>query len=139
MLDLEHPNTPHILAISREDDAILSIAKRMTLVSTDAKQHLLETSLTHFESMRSVTTNHWGASKAKLDAINLLQSNLQHLAALDSENDFATDWQGKTCTVCSNAITNLKGYKDMIYCPQCLKTIEGGRRAVDKAFGLWGI
>ena len=139
MLDLDHPDTPPTFAIAREDDAILSIAKRMTLVSTDTKRELLRSSVPHFDAMRSITSEHWGQSKAMIDAIDLLQSDLQRLAMLPSTNDFVTDWRGKLCTVCGDAITNLETYNDMLYCSTCLKLIDDGRDAVDQAFGLWCI
>ncbi|TWU52008.1 hypothetical protein [Rubripirellula reticaptiva] len=136
MLDLDHPDTPPTFAISREGDAILSIAKRMTLVSTEAKQALLSRSIAHFAKMRSITIEHWGESKPKLDAIDLLQHDLQRLALQNSTNDFVNDWRGKLCTVCGASITNLEKYSDMLYCPKCLDVIDGGRDAVDQAFGL---
>lgn len=139
MLDLNHPDTPPTFAIAREDDAILSIAKRMTLISTEAKRELLVRASTHFAKMRKITADHWGESKQMLDAIDVLESDLRRLAALESKNDFVTDWRGKHCTVCTAAITNLEAYNDMLYCPNCLKVIDEGRNAVDQAFGLWCI
>lgn len=139
MLDLDHPDTPPTFAISREDDAILSIAKRMTLVSTENKAQLLAQAIPHFAAMRSITIDHWGESKPMLDAIDLLEADLRRLAGLESGNDYVTDWRGKHCTVCSSAITNLESHKDMLYCPECLKVIGDGRYAVDQAFGLWCI
>lgn len=139
MLDLDHPDTPPTFAISREDDAILSIAKRMTLVSTEAKIELLAQAGPHFATLRSITIDHWGKSKPMLDAIDLLESDLRRLAGLESKNDYVTDWRGKHCTVCSSAITNLESYEDMLYCPTCVKVIDDGRDAVDQAFGLWCI
>lgn len=139
MLDLDHPDTPPTFAISREDCAILSIAKRMTLVSTEAKQALFVQAATHFAVMRSITIDRWGKSKPMLDAIDVLESDLQRLAGLESKNDFLKDWRGECCTVCSSAITNLESHKDMLYCPTCLGVIDAGRYAVDRAFGLWCI
>ena len=139
MLDLDHPDTPPTFAISRDDDAILSIAKQMTLVSTEVKRELLAKASPHFAKMRSITIDHWGESKPMLEAIDLLESDLRRLAELVSANDFVTDWRGKFCIVCSTGITNLESYEDMLYCPQCLKVIGDGRNAVDRAFGLWCI
>ncbi len=91
MLDLDRPDTPPTFAISREDDAILSIAKRMTLVSTEAKRPLLAKAAVHFANMRSITIKHWGESRAMLETIELLQSDLHRLAGLASVNDFVSD------------------------------------------------
>ncbi|MBL8814561.1 MAG: hypothetical protein JNL58_00930 [Planctomyces sp.] len=139
MLDLNHPDTPPTFAISRENDAILSIAKRMTLISTEAKRELLDRALVHFAKMRLITMDHWSGSKPMLDTIDVLEADLRQLAALESKNNFVTDWKGKYCTACSAAITNLEAYNDMLYCPECLKVIDAGRNAVDQAFGLWCI
>lgn len=125
--------------MAREDDAILSIAKRMTLVNTDQKIQLLEQSKKHFAEMKSILAQGWGKSKTKIAAIELLEQELAALAALPSTNDFVTDWRGKQCSVCGNAITNLEQYRDMLYCPKCLDVLSKGRDAVDQAFGLWCI
>lgn len=136
MLDLDHPLSRFIFAVAREDDAILSIAKRMTLVSTAAKSALLTSARPHFARMRELQVEGWGESSEQTAAIDFLEQQLAHLASIPSENDFYPDWQGKTCTVCSHQIENLKGYSDMIYCRKCLALIDPGREAVDEAFGL---
>lgn len=125
--------------MAREDDAILSIAKRMTLVTTDQKKQLLEQSRMHFAEMRSILAQGWGRSRKKAAAIELLEHELAVLSALPSTNNFEKDWRGKQCSVCENAITNLEHYPDMLYCPKCLELISKGRDAVAQAFGLWCI
>jgi hypothetical protein len=137
MLDLNHPQTKFVFAISREDDRILSIAKKMTLISTEQKREQLKLAGKHFENMRSIMREGWKESRTKELAIAELEKQLAELASTESSNEFLTDWQGKICTVCQTEITDLKGYADMVYCDQCLQTIDSGRRAVDKAFGLW--
>lgn len=139
MLDLDHPLSRYVIAVAREDDAILSIAKRMTLVSTEAKRELLVSSQPHFARMRELQREGWGTSAEQTAAIDLLQQQLTTLAAIPSANDFYPAWQGKTCTVCNRPIENLKGYADMVYCRGCIQYIDTGRQAVDQAFGLFAI
>lgn len=136
MLDLDHPDTKFIFAIAREDDAILAIAKRMTLVSTAEKAELLKEGRKHVSNMREILVQGWKKSPEKTAAIELLAKQLEEYAAIESTNAFVDDWEGKICTVCDTQITNLEGYEDMIYCPTCLDTFSTGRGAVDRAFGL---
>ncbi|QDU75002.1 hypothetical protein Pan97_20220 [Bremerella volcania] len=139
MLDLDHPMSRFIVAVAREDDAILSIARRMTLVSTEAKRELLESANPHFTRMRELQREGWGESTEQTAAIVLLKQQLTHLAEIPSENDFYPYRQGKNCTVCSRPIENLKDYPDMVYCHACIAKIDSGREAVDEAFGLFAI
>lgn len=136
MLDLDHPETKFIFAIAREDDAILSIAKRMTLVSTEEKADLLIQGRKHIANMRDILVEGWKKSRKKSAAIDLLSKNLEEFALVESTNDFVDDWKGKICSVCCSEITNLEGYEDMTYCSTCLDKFGPGREAVDKAFGL---
>ena len=138
MLDPDHPDTPNTFAIAREDDAVLSIVKRMTLVSTNAKDALLERAREHLNAMRKIVNDHWKADPDKLNAIDALEASVTRLATLESANDFANDWKGKVCTICNDRITNPKRY-DMVYCPTCIRQVDDGRDAVDQAFGLWCI
>jgi hypothetical protein len=139
MLNLDHPDTDATLAIAHADVAVLSIAKRMTLVGASQKAALLESALLALDGMERVSRQKWGNDQPKLSAIEQLRLEMRALAALDSSNDFSIDAQGKTCSVCSSAITSLPGFLEMTYCPHCLRTIRGGRHAVDRAFGLWAI
>lgn len=139
MLDLNHPDTPYIFAISSEDDALLSIVKRMTLVSTSEKMLLLQRATDHLQAMREITLGYWGSSQSRIEAIDLLASQIETLSAIESQNDFVSDWQGKVCTVCDDRIHNLEQWRDMLYCPTCIKLVDEGRQAVSNAFGLWCI
>ncbi|MET1079030.1 MAG: hypothetical protein ABWY06_13530 [Pseudomonas sp.] len=139
MLDLNHPETKYTFAISGQDDAILSIAKRMTLVDTAAKKLLLPRAHEATSKMRQICIAGWGKRQGKLEAIDLLHLQIAELAATPSLNNYVTDWQDKVCTVCQSSITNLENYKDMCYCQKCLELIAGGRHAVNVAFALWCI
>ena len=136
MLDLDHPMTKFVFAISREDGAILSIAKRMTLVATPEKRELLNHAHKHIDQMHQIVLKGWGQSDKMSAAIELLQKQVEILASIPSQNDFTINWRGQKCTVCGSLIKNLEQYADMLYCGQCLDTIEPGRMAIDEAFGL---
>jgi hypothetical protein len=139
MLDLNHPMTEHIFAASRHDDAILSIAKRMTLVPTEERDALLCRSREHFASLRKLNQEHFEHSDFIASAIDELESGCEKIASLVSTEDH-TDGCG-SCPVCSTVITNLKDYQDMTYCGKCLGLISAQRAALDslKGFGLFAI
>jgi hypothetical protein len=139
MLDLNHPQAKYIFAVANEDGIVLSVVKRMTLVDTRTKLLLLPRAEEAIGKMRIISIEGWGEDKNKFDAINLLHRQITEFANICSTNDYATNWQGKICTVCASEITNLANYKDMLYCRKCLDFISGGRSAVDHAFCLWGI
>ena len=139
MLDLNHPQTKFVFAIARADDALLSIAKQMTLVDNPTKQLLLPRAHEAILMMRDCCLEGWGKKQKKLDAIDLLHKRITEFAVIPSTNDYVTDWRGKNCTICESPITNLEKYDDMLYCPKCLDLIADGRRAVYAAFGLWCI
>ncbi|AFY72183.1 hypothetical protein Syn7502_00008 [Synechococcus sp. PCC 7502] len=139
MLDLNEPLTKFIFAISGQNDAILSICKRMTLVDTEHKRKLLLQAETHLTEMRSITIKGWGNSSEKIDAIDRLQECLISFVAIPSDNNFIHEWVGKHCTVCGGAIEDLAGYADMVYCRRCITHFDAGRKAIDQVFGLWWI
>src|SRR5438093_8508367 len=82
MLDLNHPQTKFKFAIAREDDAVLSIAKRMTLVRTEEKRALLVRAQEHITKMRQILVEGWRNSQEKSAAIDLLQKQIQILATI---------------------------------------------------------
>lgn len=139
MLDLNHPQTPFIFAMAREDDAVLSLAKKMTLVSTAEKAELFQKCQKHFSEMRKICSEGFKKSKKKSKTIDQLASEVKVLATTESTNDFLESWRGACCSVCGSEITDLEGYPDMIYCRTCLRVIDRGRAAVDQAFDLFCI
>jgi len=86
--------------------------------------------------MRRLAVEGWDGSPKLTSAIDALENSLTTFAAIPSNNDFASEWQGKQCTICGLQIQDLKGYEDMVYCRGCLKHFDAGREAVDEAFGL---
>lgn len=139
MLNLDHPDTDFTLAVAHAADAVLSIAKRMTLVGSPAKVELLSRALLALDGMERTSQQRWPDDGEKLRSIVQLRHEIRELAALVSSNDYLIDAQGKICTVCGAEITCLPGYLEMTYCQPCLGTTDGGRHAVDRAFGLWCI
>src|SRR4051794_34233099 len=88
MLDLDHPDTDFTLAVARADDAVLSLAKRMTLVSTSEKAALLDQALVALDEIARIARQRWSDDRKKISAIEELREGMRALAALDSSNDF---------------------------------------------------
>jgi hypothetical protein len=139
VLDPDHPDTDATIAIAHADDAVLAIAKRMTLVSSPEKPALLDAALRALDEMERIARRQWNGDAARRSAIDLLRDDIRALAALESRNDFVADPHGKVCTVCASAITSLPGYPNMTYCAGCLQRVARGREAVSRAFHLWAI
>ena len=123
MLDLNHPQTKFVFAIARADDALLSIAKQMTLVDNPTKQLLLPRAHEAILMMRDCCLEGWGKKQKKLDAIDLLHKRITEFAAVPSTNDYVTGVArtapsvssqlptSKNTTICSiaqNASTSLQ-------------------------------
>ena len=139
MLDLKHPQTQWIFDASREDDAILSFAKLMTLLPTPQRQQLLQRIARPIVRLRRLNREHFGASPFIERAISDLEAGCQSIASLQSTESHL-DGQG-TCPVCGSAIKHLPEYHDMTYCGHCLSTIDDARKrlASSEGFGMWAI
>jgi hypothetical protein len=134
--DLDDPMSKAILAAARHDDAILHIAKRMTLVPTEARAKLLERCQEHLSALRTLNDEHFRASTFIASSIDALERGLASIAVLKSLEDHS-DGSGN-CPVCGTRITHLKDYTDMIYCGKCLDHISEPRQNFDslEGFGL---
>lgn len=73
MLDLKHPQTKWIFDTSREDDAILSFSKLMTLLPTTQRQQILSRVARPIERLRRLNREHFGASSFIERAISDLE------------------------------------------------------------------
>jgi hypothetical protein len=81
MLDLNHPDTPITFAVAAEHGKVLHYAKRMTLVSTQERQQILDEALNACSTIRVITKQRWGNAKNKNKSIELLEANLRELAS----------------------------------------------------------
>ena len=134
MLDLDHPDTPHTFAIARADDALLALAKRMTMASTEDRKVLLKQARTHLQDMRKTVFGHWNGCSSKLQAIAELQEGLTRLSAIESDDDTDIN-RNRVCAACKNRIVQ----QELAYCPSCIEEVASGRQAISEAFGLWCI
>lgn len=139
MLDLNHPDTPITFAVAAEHGKVLHYAKRMTLVSTQERQRLLDEALNACATIRDITKQRWGNARNKVKSVELLETNLRELASTQSTNDYADSWEGCNCDVCDSLIEDLPGYPDMVYCRTCIAVVRPGLDAVDRSYGLWCI
>jgi hypothetical protein len=139
MLDLKHPQTQWIFDASREEDAILSFAKLMTLVPTPQRQQLLPRIARPIARLRRLNHEHFGGSSFIERAISDLEAGCQSIASLQS-TESRLDGHG-TCPVCASTIKHLPEYHDMTYCSHCLSKIDDARErlASSEAFGTWAI
>ena len=140
MLDLNHPQTEYIFAISGRDGAILSLIKKMTLSNSQERLKLLSEVHTHIAAMHSILDSGWNKKRnEKREAIEKLHNCVRELANTHSDNDFIENGVGQICTVCGNEIEDLEGYSDMVYCRTCIRVTDQGRKAVEIAFNLYAI
>jgi hypothetical protein len=138
MLNRNHPQTKWIFAASRHDDAVLTLAKLMTLLPTIERQQLLGRIARHIERLHRLNREHFNASAFIERAISDLESACRSIANLQS-GESRLDGRG-TCPVCSSAITDLPDHDD-VYCARCLDIVSDARRRLDSSegFGTWAI
>ncbi len=107
MLDLNHPQTEHIFAAARLEDAVLDAAKRIISAQPSERQELLARCEPSLGRMRVLNSEHFGASPSIASAIDELHGALRVLAAspsphmdvvrpafarLESDEGFGTVW-----------------------------------------------
>ena len=86
MLDLNHPQTEHIFAASRLEDAVLEIANRMVSAHPSERQALLASCEQQFSAVRLLNSERFGSSTSIASAIDYLQSAMRDLAESRSSN-----------------------------------------------------
>jgi len=126
MLDFNHPQARWRFAASRENDAILTFTKLMTLLPSPLRQQLLPRISRHLERLRRINREHFAASEFIDHAISDLEIGYKHIANLQS-NESRLDGHG-VCPVCGSEITDLADYSDMTYCNTCLDHIQDPRQ-----------
>ena len=139
MLDLKHPQTKWIFDASREDAAILSFAKLMTLLPTPQRQQILSRVARPIERLRRLNREHFGASSFIERAISDLEAGCHSIASLQS-TESRLDGRG-TCPVCGSEINHIPEYHDMTYCRQCLSALDDARQRLESSegFGTYAI
>ena len=107
MLDLSHPQTEHIFAAARLEDAVLDCAKRIVSSHPSERPELLDLCEQSIDAMRILNSERFGGSPSIASAIDGLQNAMCSLAAsaspqmgivqpaftrLDSDEGFGTVW-----------------------------------------------
>jgi len=139
MLDLNNPQSRWIMKASREEDAVLTFAKLMTLLPTSERQQLLARIARPIEHLRRLNREHFDSSSFIERAIADLEGGCRAVASFQS-TESRLDGHG-TCPVCGSVITDLPDYHDMTYCGPCLDTIADARQRLDSSegFGTYAI
>jgi hypothetical protein len=107
MLDLNHPQTEHIFAAARLEDAVLECAKRIVSAQPSERPELLALCDQSIDAMRALNSERLGSSASIASAIDELQAAMRSLAAsasphmsivqpaitrLESDEGFGTVW-----------------------------------------------
>lgn len=145
MLDLDHPQTPHVFAAARQMDLILGCAQQMTAATGRHRNNLLEIARPCFAALRWLATNHFENSAAILDSIDDLQRALESLAAL-STTQGRTD--SNTCPACGQHLAERAHHTSegrpgkRQWCSGCLALVAPACQrleASESGFGTWAI
>ncbi|HTR41833.1 MAG TPA: hypothetical protein VMH87_09485 [Pseudomonadales bacterium] len=127
MLNLNHPQSKHIFAASRFEDAVLEHAKKMTLVPSVRRRELLIECQQQLNKMRTLNAEHFENSPFIFEAIDELGMSLIQLAELRHGSIVEDRSIGDgCCAACETPITNIVTVPSMprsIYCSPCLEII----------------
>lgn len=134
MLDIDDPESNWILKASNLQDAVLTRSKKMTLVETTKRLELLDEIRILCDDMKTLNNKHFSNSQFIKDAIEELYESCEKIANLKATEDKTKEIG--ICEVCHNKITNLKQYKDMIYCSKCLEVTSKAREKLDSSKGF---
>ena len=107
MLDLNHPQTEHIFAAARLEDAVLECAKRIVAAQTSERPELLALCEQSINAMRTLNSERFGSSVSIASAVDELQAAMRSFATsasphmsmvhpaftrLESDKGFGTVW-----------------------------------------------
>ena len=81
MLDLNHPQTEHIFAAARLEDAVLDGAKRIITSQPSEREELLGWCEQKLDMMRTLNAEHFRSSPSIASTIDELHSALRALVA----------------------------------------------------------
>ena len=82
MLDLHHPQTPHVFAAARQEDLILDYCKRITLSDAAGRRFMLEVMRPAFVALRWLNQERFGNSPEITSGIDQLEHEVQALVNL---------------------------------------------------------
>lgn len=132
MLDLDHPQTPHVFAASRQLDLILDYCKRISYAESKGRLSMLEIIRPCFAALRWLQTQRFADIPQIAGSIDELERQVEALAQLGARR--ATWVSGRlpsTCPVCGERLTlygvyepqpGLKVPKER-WCSPCLEVV----------------
>lgn len=80
MLDLNHPQTPHIFAAARLEDSLLARANRMVKAGAAERHGILNECDPFLASLRNITKDHLNDSPSIHEALDEFHADLERLA-----------------------------------------------------------
>jgi hypothetical protein len=123
MLYLEHPQTPHVFAASRQEDLILDYCKRISLSGADGRRFMLEVVRPAFAALRWLATNRFAGEPHIPDAIDELERQVEQLAGLPLRDPDHASGPADQCPACGSKPTTPSKYDPTPYCSRCLDVI----------------
>ena len=148
MLELDHPMTAHRFAAARADDRLLTLARHMTLTSTQERQQIFEACRQPLDELRRLNDEHFGAFAFTVEAVTELEQALNMLAEMETSPRDGTAYAIVSCPVCGALLTHAHApympepeRRWSVYCSACLKPSSPARRKLDSSegFGTWAI
>jgi len=121
MLDLDHPQTPHVFAASRQEDLILDYCKRISLSDRRGRLFMLEVMRPAFVALRWLSGTYFGRSSQIAESIDKLERQVEKLAQLTGKLQTVADNLDR-CPVCSE-LSEKSAYDSTRCCPKCLEVI----------------
>lgn len=106
MLDLDHPQTPHVFAAARQLDLILDYCKRISYADSKERLFMLEIIRPCFAALRWLQTQRFADEPQIAASINELKRQVQALAQLGTgkAKQVGGDLPTK-CPVCGERLT----------------------------------
>jgi hypothetical protein len=109
MLNLDHPHSKHVFAAARLEDAVLDLAKLMTLVPSTRRRELLEECQQTLGKMRTLNSEHFESSVFISAAISELDESLAQMAELKNGSIIEDRSAGEgCCAACGAKITECR-------------------------------
>jgi len=107
MLDLDHPQTPHVFAASRQLDLILEYLKRITYAASPGRLQMLEIIRPCFAALRWLQAQRFADEPHIAAGIDELERAAERLAQLgDGRAEWsADDMPPSKCPVCRRSLT----------------------------------
>ncbi len=129
MLDLSHPETPHVFAAARQLDLILEYLKKISYSDSQGRLLMMEIIRPCFVALRWLNTNRFGQSPKIAANIDTLEEQAERLSQLGGGRLVQTGPEPPIhCPVCGKSVTTAqRGWRGLLkvglkerYCLDCL-------------------